>query len=331
MKKKHRLWIDQFLISCSHLNKSELTIQNYRADLVKFVKWHEARDRTLLNKINGQKISQYKDFLTLGGTNIALSSTQKISEGIFSKIKRMIRKDRLVFSEFKQRPLAVASRRRHLSTLKNFFEFLKQTHEDHSRLFKNNPVKSKIHAIKLKEVDINHTPILKKEEWNALKEVIIRVRDRLMLNLLYWGGLRLGELSNLEVHNFDIESKTLCFKRKGGDVHTLRPQKAESIFRLLTAYLSYREENPTFLFINKKGKPLSKKTLYNIIMRLFRKAGCASNLTPHSFRKACATNLYIKRKDLLFVRDYLNHKDAQVTQTYIDKKTLYAQSSILIS
>ena len=259
------------------------------------------------------------------------SPHKRTIKGLLSKIKLMIKKDKSVSFQLRQRPLAVTSRRRHLSTLKNFFEFLKQTHEDRSRLFKNNPVKSKIHAIKLKEVDVRHTSILKKEEWNALNEVVLRVRDRLMINLLYWGGLRLGELSNLEVKNFDIESKTLCFKRKGGDVHTLRPQKAESIFRLLGSYLSYREGNPIYLFINKKGKPLSQKTLYNIIIRLFRKAGCASNLTPHSFRKACATNLYIKRKDLLLVRDYLNHKDAQVTQTYIDKKTLYAQSSILLS
>ena len=133
----------------------------------------------------------------------------------------------------------------------------------------------------------------------------------------------------MEIKNFDMESKTLCFKRKGGDVHTLRPQKAESIFRLFRAYLAYREENPIYLFINKKGRPLTQKTLYNIIIGLIKKAGCPENITPHSFRKACATNLYIRRKDLLFVRDYLNHKDAQVTQTYIDKKTLYAQSSML--
>ena len=90
-----------------------------------------------------------------------------------------------------QKPLAITSRRRHISTLKNFFEFLKQTHEDHSRLFKINPVKSKIHGIRLKEVDVNHTPIIKRADWKALNEVICRVRDRLMLYLLYWGGLRL--------------------------------------------------------------------------------------------------------------------------------------------
>jgi len=47
-------------------------------------------------------------------------------------------------------------------------------------------------------------------------------------------------------------------------------------------------------------------------------------LTPHSFRKAFATQLYLKTKDLLYVRDYLHHSDAKITQTYIDKGSLAA-------
>ena len=74
MKKKHRLWIDQFLVNCSHLNKSELTIQNYRADLLKFIRWHEAKKRSLLNKIDGQTISEYKNFLNF----------RRIDRGVFS-------------------------------------------------------------------------------------------------------------------------------------------------------------------------------------------------------------------------------------------------------
>ena len=59
--------------------------------------------------------------------------------------------------------------------------------------------------------------------------------------------------------------------------------------------------------------------MYNRIIKIFRKSMCPSDeLTPHSFRKACATNLYEQTKDLLFVRDYLNHSDAKVTQTYIE-------------
>ena len=57
-------------------------------------------------------------------------------------------------------------------------------------------------------------------------------------------------------------------------------------------------------------------------MNILKKSGLPSSLTPHSFRRACATNLYIETRDLLLVRDYLNHHDAKVTQTYIDSTQL---------
>ena len=77
-----------------------------------------------------------------------------------------------------------------------------------------------------------------------------------------------------------------------------------------------------FLFQNKEGRPYSLKTFYNQIMKIIERAEVTPGISPHSFRKACATNLYIKTLDLLYVRDYLNHSDAKVTQTYIDKATL---------
>ena len=57
----------------------------------------------------------------------------------------------------RQRPLGVSSKKRHLSVIKNFFEFLQQYYEGKSNKFRFNPVKEKIHGIKLKDIDINHT------------------------------------------------------------------------------------------------------------------------------------------------------------------------------
>lgn len=336
MKKRHRMWLDQFLLNCSLLNKSEHTIINYRADLTKFIRWYEAYSSASLSRAHGAIISEYKDYLAKGGP---LKKTQAKAQraSFFKKLQKAIatlkwtRRKNEGLALPPQRPLATASRRRHLSTLKNFFEFLKQTYEDHSKLFAKNPVKPKIHGIRLKDIDIQHTAMLSRKDWKDINEVVFQVRDRLMLNLLYWGGLRLGELTHLKVQDFSSSAQTLKFQRKGGDLHLLKLQKNEVIFPLLDTYLAQRQGDSPHLFVNKRGRPLSQKTLYNIITRLFRKAHCSKNLTPHSFRKACATNLYIRHKDLLFVRDYLNHKDAQVTQTYIDKKTLYAKSDKVAS
>ena len=81
------------------------------------------------------------------------------------------------------------------------------------------------------------------------------------------------------------------------------------------------------LFSGKKSAKYDIKSIYNWILRICLKSNVDSEITPHSFRKACATYLYFQTKDLLYVRDYLNHNDAKVTQTYIDSKLLQSGNS----
>jgi integrase/recombinase XerD len=143
-----------------------------------------------------------------------------------------------------------------------------------------------------------------------------------MLYLLYYGGLRLSELRQLKVSNFDFDAKVISFARKGGSIHTLSIQKTDLIFKNLNYFLNSNQFKSDYLFQNSKGKPYSLKGTYNQIKKMIGRATLDKDITPHSFRKACATNLYLKTKDLLWVRDYLNHSDAKVTQTYIDRATL---------
>tara|TARA_B100000029_G_scaffold126989_1_gene120674 strand:+ start:178 stop:1188 length:1011 start_codon:yes stop_codon:yes gene_type:complete len=326
LKKNHLEWLEIYIENCRQLNKSEHTLKNYRADLMKFLTWFESNYRTLITKAKGETIGRYKDFLTNGGRVYSASGKDRIFGSFKKKFLSFFKKKQRTLPShvlYEQRPLAVASRRRHISAVKNFFEFLKQSHEDKGNLFSKNPVKSKIHAIKLKEVDVTPTKNLRREDWNKIDRIVIKPKERLIIGLLYWGGLRLSELCDLEVKNFDVKSKSLKFVRKGGYVHTLILQRGKEIFESLDYHLLQREVDSDFVFTNKAGKKVSNKTMYNHIMRIFLKAGCSSGLTPHSFRKACATNLYLKHQDLLLVRDYLNHADAKITQTYIDKQTLH--------
>jgi integrase/recombinase XerC len=164
--------------------------------------------------------------------------------------------------------------------------------------------------------------MISREEFKIIEEKSYKTKERLMLYFLYYGGLRLSELCYLKISNFDHQAKILSFVRKGGSIHTLVIQKEDLIFKNLNFYLANFEFKSDYLFQNSKGKPYSLKAFYNQIMKIIERADISSDITPHSFRKACATNLYIRTKDLLFVRDYLNHSDAKVTQTYIDKATL---------
>lgn len=322
----HLEMMDAYLHNLSRLNKSEHTIKNYRADLIKFFTWIEYFEQSKLSKTNGEMIGRYKEFLANGGPvyREAIKNPRLLFlmwfKVVFIKATFKTRSDKSLL--FFQSPMSVSSRRRHLSSLKNFFQYLKEVNEDSSQKFKNNPVKSKIHAITLKDIDVIHTKMLSREEFKLIEEKTFRTKERLMLYLLYYGGFRLSELCYLKISNFDRINKIITFTRKGGSVHSLMIQKEDLIFKNLDFYLAQNELKNDFLFQNKVGKAYSLKTFYNQVIKIIYRADVSSGLSPHSFRKACATNLYIRTKDLLYVRDYLNHSDAKVTQTYIDIATL---------
>ena len=331
LRSNHRAHLDQYLQNLERLNKSPHTIKSYQNDLLQFLEWLEFGHQEKLKHTNSETIGRYLNFLANGGEIVVTSSLLKrIKSFIQVRLSHIFAKNAIVIPSKKiirSQPLGVASRKRHISCLKNFFEFLKQRHEDKGRHFTINPVKSKIHAIKLKDVDIKHTQILEQKDWQKIQETIYRVEDKLITGLLYWGGLRLSELRNLEVENFDYETKTITFIRKGGYVHTLYPQNSPKIFEILDLYLTKKRIHSGPLFQNKKARKYDIKSIYNWVLRICSKSGVSPGITPHSFRKACATYLYFQTKDLLYVRDYLNHNDAKVTQTYIDSKLLQSGNS----
>ena len=313
MHKKHILWLNSYLSNCEKLNKSSHTIKNYKCDLEKFLNWYEVKFVSTIDNEKKNCIEIYKEFLIDGGkvrrkTNLF---NQILSLFLFKLIIK-------VDNELVSKSLSSNSAKRHLSSIKNFFEYLRQTHEGYSKKFRYNPVKEKIHTIKVKEIDVNNTTLLPKDNWRELIEGTYRTRERLILLLLYWGGLRLSELTQLRYSNFDFKSRIVTVNRKGGYVHQFRIQQEEEIFKNVKFMKDNISKGSDFIFVNYEEKCLSTRSMYNLIKKLLSKVSNGSNYAPHSFRKACATNLYEKTKDLLLVRDYLNHHDAKVTQTYIE-------------
>lgn len=314
LSSKNISYLESYLHSLRLRNKSEHTIKNYKVDIEAFLRWYENSQNSDLSKVNATSISAYKKYLSGLETIRTLPFWKRWWARLFRRYQLKL---------LRQTTLAVASKRRHLSSLKNFFQFLKETHQDNGKRFVHNPVRPKLHTIGLKDKDVMHTKTLSELDFEKLYETVTKVQDRLAICLLYYGALRVEELSLLKVDQFHHASQSLSFYRKGGSLHTLRPVNYDQIEKWLNAYLPTKNPGP-WLFSNKKGRPLTTRTHYNRLMKLFKKAGLDQQLGPHSFRKGRATQLYRETKDLLFVRDYLNHRDAQVTQTYIDTQYLYS-------
>lgn len=303
-KKKHSKHLELYLKNCETQNKSLHTIKNYRCDLEKYIYFFEqAYPSHKLWQIGPTCIELYKAFMA--GEKI------KCNRSFWQKI--LLRSSKTLQRE---RPLKISAQKRHLSTVKNFYDFLVQYF--YNGPYKDNPVKAKLHAIKLKDIDVEHTKLINPSQWYLIEQAPLDHTERLIAHLLYFGGLRLQELTSLKRDDFSRANKTLTCVRKGGDIHTFKLQEFDYIYRELDGHMQ-RGRGHQWLFVNKLGYPISSRQMYNKICKILQKAGLShTSLGPHSFRKACATNLYKKNKDLLLVRDYLNHKDAKVTQTYIE-------------
>lgn len=336
IKPHHQKSLELFLKSLQQHNRSAHTELNYESDLKKFLIWLENSADKTLKKVKGQEIGQYLDFLAKGGI---VTERQNLSEKIQKFFFRILRivcpapKVRLT-----QAPLGVGSRKRHLSSINNFFEFLRQYHsDDWFNPFRTNPVRSKIHQIALKEKDVIHTKYIEPYQFEVLLESTQKRDLKLALCLLYYGGLRLHELAALTLEALHPPSQTLTFERKGGKRHQLRLQSFAKIEQYWEIYLFWRQRQKKWaiqksLYVfpsTDPKKPLTVRAWAARLERLIDKAGLPKEITPHSLRKACATELYLKTKDLLFVRDYLNHSDAKVTQTYIDTQALWENYSPL--
>lgn len=312
----------QKFIEHLHLkNKSKKTIINYYHDVHSFLIWHQTFFGKHLDRMDKKRISLFLKYLSHQNNTIEDVQRNHWSEVFLKLFKRKVKIDHHENVGIK---LSANTRKRKLSSISQFFNFL-IADESLGKKFSNNPVNKTLHSIQLKDVEIHHTKRLSIHDFNLLLEKNYRIKEQLILHLLFYGGLRLAELTALKAEDLDRDTKTLKLSRKGGLQHRLKIQEYSKIEFLWDKYLfslSLLSIKPVYLFSTKKlafEKPITERSMSLTIMKCIIHADLTyKELTPHSFRKGCASEMYHKTKDLLLVRDYLNHQDAKVTQTYIE-------------
>jgi integrase/recombinase XerD len=146
------------------------------------------------------------------------------------------------------------------------------------------------------------------------------LRDRAMLEILYATGLRVSELIHLKVFDINMEAGFLRTLGKGSK-ERLVPVGAKAL-DTVKEYLLYgrrplvKGTNPPFLFLNCRGKPLTRQGFWKIIRAYGRKASIRRKISPHSLRHSFATHLLENGADLRSVQLMLGHADISTTQVY---------------
>jgi len=144
------------------------------------------------------------------------------------------------------------------------------------------------------------------------------LRDRAMIEVLLGTGIRLGELTALDLDDIDLDAKHLRVRAKG-NVPQVKFIKTD-LRTLLRRYLAERRRHgrPEMeaLFLSNRDGRLCQRQIANRLAHWLRKAGIEKELTPHGLRHTFATHLYGATNDLLVVQRALGHRDVSTTQIY---------------
>lgn len=154
-------------------------------------------------------------------------------------------------------------------------------------------------------------------------------RNKAMIETLYSCGLRVSELVNLKISNLHFEQEFIKVEGKA-DKERLVPiskQAMEDITKYLTGYrkkLKVDKESENVLFLNRRGKRLSRVMIFTIIKNLAQKINLGKNISPHTFRHSFASQLIDGGADLRAVQEMLGHESILTTEiyTHLDKDYL---------
>lgn len=151
-------------------------------------------------------------------------------------------------------------------------------------------------------------------------ETLAGLRDRAMLELLYGAGLRASELLGLRLSDIDLAQRAARVSGKRGK-ERLVPLNSIAIEHL-KRYLDERPEAPSDrVFLNLRGGPLSRASLWTIVKRYAAMAGIDKGVWPHMLRHSFATHLLSGGADLRAVQELLGHADIATTQIYTSVDT----------
>lgn len=158
------------------------------------------------------------------------------------------------------------------------------------------------------------------------------VRDRAILETLYSAGLRVSELTGLNVDDVDFDSGLATVRGKGKRerLALLGPQALDALkawLRQRDAMLGGRARNQAAVFLNKNGSRLTSRSVGRLLEKYLAQAGLDPHTSPHSIRHSFATHLLDRGADIRSVQELLGHRSLATTQVYTHVTTTRLQES----
>ena len=141
-----------------------------------------------------------------------------------------------------------------------------------------------------------------------------------MLEVLYATGIRISELTNLELNQIDFDECIIRVVGKGKKDRIV-PLGDTAIYYLKLYIEEYRKfllktQVSNYVFINKDGNKISRQGFFKILKRLTQEAGIKKDVSPHTLRHSFATHLLNNGADLRVIQELLGHENLVTTEIY---------------
>lgn len=142
-----------------------------------------------------------------------------------------------------------------------------------------------------------------------------KLRNTIVLELLFSTGMRVSEVSHLKIENVDLKSSNIYILGKGSKERIMCIANTK-ITKSIIQYLAIRNSNSEFLFVNKLGNVYSEQSIRNMVNSYAKAAGVESHITPHMFRHTFATALLDEDVNIRYIQQLLGHSSIVTTQIY---------------
>ena len=210
--------------------------------------------------------------------------------------------------------IASKSLQRELSAIRSFYQYLLQQGQA-----ENNPaqqVKAPKQARKLpKTLDVDQIQGL----LEAGASSVLEIRDVAMFELFYSSGLRLSELSALDLSDIDLPEQSLRVNAgKGGKARVLPigRKAVEAISKWLQHRPKYAQSGNPALFLSSRSTRLGPRSIELRLQEWCLKTGVPEAVHPHMLRHSFASHLLEASQDLRAVQELLGHSNISTTQIY---------------
>ena len=265
-------------------------------------------------------IEKFIDFLK-AEQGVSLHTLRAYSRDLdeFSSFLDMKPKDidyldiRSYIASLHHRKLKKSSISRKLAAIRSFFKYLHR-----EGYVKKNPAKlvssPKVPKTLPRFLDIDETfSLMDTPQGDTFRPT----RDRAMLELLYSSGLRVSELTSLDVVDLDMKESIVRVKGKGRKerIVPIGSKAMEAMQNYLPERISLKKKSPA-LFLNNRGGRLTQRSVRRILVNYSRMINLKGDVGPHTLRHTFARHLLHEGADLRAIQELLGHSSLSTTQKY---------------